>query len=325
MLLTQGDGAVSAAEGEKAKPLAKASFLPKNQKISVRPRSGVETLSSGFQFRFGSDTRFALNDAGIELNEGSLMVRSRKIDNSFTLKSPEAKMQIRGSGCFLMEVETNGGIKAVTVLGRLDLIDLKSGEAFSLLPGELVFVMPGGRGFGEKVSINLKKLITSSYLVSGFPNTSTFQSSLESVAAAQAESIGITYGAEVGDAKASDSFEVVPLELSETANESEKTESSSSTTVPSSALTFNSESDPLIELLGRSPKRMRPPSAPRISTDAPSPPKPEAEPSPRTDPSPKPEPKIEPKPQPKAKPEPKPKAESSNETRPFPSRLLRSK
>ena len=99
------------------------------------------------------------------------------------------------------EVGTNGGLKVITVLGRLNLIDLKSSEAFELLPGELVFVMPSGRGFAEKVNVNPRKLIDSSYLVSGFPNNVSFKSSLDSVASAQAESIGVTYGAEVGDAK----------------------------------------------------------------------------------------------------------------------------
>jgi hypothetical protein len=38
----------------------------------------------------------------------------------------------------------------------------------SLLPGELTFIKPGSRGFGPKVQINLDKLISSSYLLSGF-------------------------------------------------------------------------------------------------------------------------------------------------------------
>ena len=50
LLLSQGDGAlvkdlVDATPPEK---LEKASFLPKAQSISVRPRSGLETLCSGY-------------------------------------------------------------------------------------------------------------------------------------------------------------------------------------------------------------------------------------------------------------------------------------
>ena len=250
LLLLQGDGAVTSASGANPLALKKASFLPKDQMISVRPRSGIETLASGFQFRFGADTRFLLSTDEIELNEGSLMIRSRKITNSVVLSGPESKVRLNGSGCYLIEVETNGGLKIVTVLGRLDLIDLESGDAFDLLPGELVFVMPGGRGFAEKVSVNLSKLIKSSYLVSGFPNIQSFQSSLEGVASAQAESIGVTYGAEVGDAKSADSFEVVPTQSKVASPQS----------IPSKPDTSNylTDTDPLVELLGRTPKRMKP-------------------------------------------------------------------
>ncbi len=250
LLLSQGDGALTSSESGKIQ-LSKASFLPKDQLISVRPRSGIETLSSGFQFRFGSNTRFMISDQAIELSEGSIMIRSRKISNSTTLYGPESKIQINGAGCFLVEVETNGGLKAVTILGRLDLMDLNSGEALDLLPGELVFVMPGDRGFAEKVSVNLNRLIESSYLVSGFPNNTSFQSSLASVATAQSNSIGVVYGAEVGDAKAVDSFEVVPSKAVK--NNIPPTPEPS----PSVLSDFNSP-DPLFELLGRVPKRMKP-------------------------------------------------------------------
>ena len=250
LLLSQGDGALTSMDDGKVQ-LSKASFLPKGQMISVRPRSGIETLSSGFQFRFGSDTRFMISEKAIELSEGSIMIRSRKISNSTTLFGPESKIQINGAGCFLVEVETNGGLKAVTILGRLDLMDLNSGESLELLPGELVFLMPGDRGFAEKVSVNLNRLIESSYLVSGFPNNNSFISSLASVASAQSNSIGVVYGAEVGDAKKADSFEVVPKKAVKT--------NPSFTPNPSStqAVNFNSP-DPLFELLGRVPKRMKP-------------------------------------------------------------------
>ena len=42
-----------------------------------------------------------------------------------------------------------------------------------LMPGELLFVMPGERGFGDKVYVNVGKIIETSYLISGFSNTSS--------------------------------------------------------------------------------------------------------------------------------------------------------
>ena len=50
----------------------------------------------------------------LELSEGSIMVRSRKINNSFKIAGPEADVRLNGAGCFLVEVETNGGLKVVT-------------------------------------------------------------------------------------------------------------------------------------------------------------------------------------------------------------------
>lgn len=257
LLLSQGEGAVVRMEGQSSTPLTKASFLPKDQSISVRPRSGIETLSSGFQFRFGSDTRFTLLEDSIELSEGSIMIRSRKIGNTTVIEAPESKIQLNGVGCYLLEVETNGGLKIVVVLGRLELIDFESSERTSLVPGELLFVMPGGRGLGEKVSVNLEKLLNTSYLVAGFPNNQSFEKSLQSVSIAQGNSIGVTYGAEVGDAKGVDSFEVLPkveLNTSPVPTVSPQTVYTEKEVI--SGYTIPKE-NPLYELLGRNPKRMK--------------------------------------------------------------------
>ena len=78
LLTSQGEGAqVSLKDGENER-LKRASYLPKNQLISVRPRSGLETLAAGFQFRFGSETRFELEEDSIRLHAGSIMIQSRK-------------------------------------------------------------------------------------------------------------------------------------------------------------------------------------------------------------------------------------------------------
>ena len=286
LLLSQGEGALVKSGDDKPVKLTKASFLPIGQTISVRPRSGLETLCSGYQFRFGADTKFVSIDDGLELSEGSIMVRSRKINNSFKISGPEAEVRLNGAGCFLVEVETNGGLKVVTVLGRLDAVDLSSQEAFEVLPGELVFIMPGGRGFGEKVNVNLQKLIASSYLLSGFPNNSSFDSSLKSVALAQSESIGVTYRAEVGDAKSSDSFEVLPTGDKPDLNTTIQLEASSEGSLSNTSAYTIPSADPLAELLGRSPKRMvvNPPSLAEPE-DVPSSPEPENVASPRPFPS----------------------------------------
>ena len=68
-------------------------FLPLDTRISVRPE-GIETMVAGYQFRFGADTKFTLENGTIYLHEGSLMIQSRNIGNQVVLKSPEAVVNI---------------------------------------------------------------------------------------------------------------------------------------------------------------------------------------------------------------------------------------
>ena len=96
----------------------------------------------------------------------------------------------------MAEVEPNGGLKLLCVLGRI-LLFSDSGK-FELLPGELVFAKPGGLGMGDKINVNLGTVVESSYLLSGFPNSPSFQNSLANAVEAQKNSIGKTYRAEVG-------------------------------------------------------------------------------------------------------------------------------
>tara|TARA_B100001057_G_scaffold388774_1_gene396343 strand:+ start:413 stop:1387 length:975 start_codon:yes stop_codon:yes gene_type:complete len=296
LLSSQGDGAqVSLKDGAK-EVLKRASYLPKNKLISVRPRSGLETLAAGFQFRFGSETRFELEENAMRLHAGSIMIQSRKIQNITNLIGPETSVRMNGSGCCMLEVETNGGFKAIGILGRFRMEIPSAGKSQDLMPGELLFVMPGDRGFGDKVYINVGKMIESSYLISGFSNAASFRQSLVTISAAQENSIGKTFAAEVGDAKAPDRFEVLPstaikAELVEPESELENLSTSDSYAMP--------EVDPLLELLGRSPKRMK--DSPALV----------------------PSPKDSPKHQRQSSTKEDPRNSEIQPPRPFPSRLLR--
>ena len=251
LLSSQGDGAQASLKDGPKELLKRASYLPRNQLISVRPRSGLETLAAGFQFRFGSETRFELEENAMRLHAGSIMIQSRNIQNITNLIGPEASVRLSGSGCCMLEVETNGGFKVIGILGRFRMEIPSAGKSQDLMPGELLFVMPGDRGFGDKVYVNVGKIIETSYLISGFSNAASFRQSLATISAAQENSIGKTFAAEVGDAKAPDRFEVLPKVVSNAEaveTGSEKLSASESYAMP--------EVDPLLELLGRSPKRM---------------------------------------------------------------------
>jgi len=251
LLSSQGDGAQASLKDGPKELLKRASYLPRNQLISVRPRSGLETLAAGFQFRFGSETRFELEENAMRLHAGSIMIQSRNIQNITNLIGPEASVRLSGSGCCMLEVETNGGFKVIGILGRFRMEIPSAGKSQDLMPGELLFIMPGDRGFGDKVYVNVGKIIETSYLISGFSNAASFRQSLATISAAQENSIGKTFAAEVGDAKAPDRFEVLPKVVSNAEaveTGSEKLSASESYAMPGV--------DPLLELLGRSPKRM---------------------------------------------------------------------
>ena len=251
-----GEGAfVSLKEGT-TEPVLRASFLPMDSRITVRARSGIETLSAGYLFRYGADTRFTLSKGAIQLHEGSIMIKSRKIGNRIAIISPEASLRISGIGTCMLEVETNGGLKVIGVLGRLVVNLDEGGFEEDLLAGELVFVKPGNSGMGDKINVNLEKVVETSFLLSGFQNGGSFQGSLTSVVRAQKESIGRTYRAEVGDAKESDTFEIVtnPEVLPEEKN-SENVEFSNSSTVRNRTNYKIPVTGPLQELLGRTPTR----------------------------------------------------------------------
>ena len=246
-----GDGAMYKNENSEVVALARATYLPQELMVSIRSKSGIETMAAGYKFRYGENTKFSLLDDSINFHEGAIFIQSKKIDGSLLIKSPESILKLSGKGTSLLEVNTNGGLKVVGVLGRLRLTCFKTKAEVDIMPGEIVFHMPGERSFGEKVNVNLTKLIPSSFLLSGFPNSESFTKSLSNVASAQEESIGKVFAASVGDSKEADSFEIVPTKVVDQTYSLERNAS-----VVSAKESYQvPQSDPLSELLGRAPKR----------------------------------------------------------------------
>jgi len=241
LIYSHGDGAFAIFSSDQKNALKKANFIPKNTKISVRPKSGIETISAGFQFRFGAESKFEVRDDGIKLIDGSLMIRSRNVFNKSNIRTPRGSVEISGSGTALIKVEQNGGAKLVGVLGKLGFNCKNSGSTSYLLPGSLIFLQPNGMGFSDILNIDLLNLIETSYLIQGFPNSESLQKSLESTALHQAEMVISEVGAYVGNAKQKDSFEILPAE-SISANQSNST--------------ISLQNDPLTELLGNNPRKV---------------------------------------------------------------------
>ena len=250
LLISQvGEGASISNEKGIEEAVERASFLALGRRIKVFSKSGLETMSAGYQFRFGSDTEFNLSEKAIHLHEGSIMIQSRKIGNKVVVNGPEVLLRLSGVGTCMLEVEANGGVKIIGLLGRIMMGVGEELNEIDLLAGELANVKPGNKGFGEKISINLSKLMETSFLLSGFNNSPSFQNSLSSIAKAQQDSIDQSDAAEEGNANESDTL-------------AKNNESLLGSNKNSSGLirTFYRipEIDPLQELLGRTPIRLVP-------------------------------------------------------------------
>jgi len=242
-----GEGIVELDSSKEEKVISSSSFLPQSVPLHVKPKSGIETLAAGYQFRFGASTSFQCLDDSLELLSGSLFIRSRNIRNKIDITGPEVSVIVSGSGSSLIQVEPNGGLKCVGLLGSLKLSTNQ--ETIALLPGELVFTDLKTSSFSDKVTVDLENLFETSFLISGFMNSSSFESALRNVAKLQKDAIVKSYNASVGSANSLSNFEIISR--------------SDRDTPAQSGISFLKNEDyelptesPLDELLGRAPQRM---------------------------------------------------------------------
>ena len=230
-----GKGASYVQENGINEPIQRASFISFGSQIMVHSQSGMETMAAGYQFRFGSETQFNLSDKAIHLHKGSFMIQSRKIGNNVVVMSPRVHLRIGGVGTCMLEVEPNGGVQLIGVLGRMTISHKQDSQEVHLLAGDLVKTNADNQGFSDSININLRKVLDTSFLLSGFKNNTSFQGSLDSIVNAQQDSI---------------EFEQHPIVTNQSGTfDSTNSESEFRSTylIPNS--------DPLSELLGRSPIR----------------------------------------------------------------------
>jgi len=248
-----GDGVFQLEDGGKQNPISASTFLPQDTKLSVRPKSGIETLAAGYQFRFGSSTTFECNYESIELYSGSIFIRSRKITNSIKIIGPEVTIRLSGAGSCMMEVEPNGGFKFVGLLGKL-ISSIDETTYVNILPGDIVFTNLLEDTFSDKLVVDLDNLLQSSFLLSGFANSNSFLDSLKSVSKSQKLHMGKALGTTVGSANHSESFEIIK-DAPEKQN-SQSLQDSSKFSYQGGNYEL-STSPPLQELLGRTPQRVK--------------------------------------------------------------------
>jgi hypothetical protein len=241
LLFSAGDGATSEIEGKK-QTLKVASFLPFGTEILAQPDSGLETMSAGYTYRFGHNTRFSLSDKGTHIKSGMMMIQSRKIDNSCKVFVGDSSFSISGAGTCTIEYDGENKIWISGILGRFRFIKSPQEGSYELMPGDLIsFGINGGQ---ESSRASLKEIITSSFLFTGFKNNKSFQNSLEKVAAQQEMDLQLHEDSDSTKPNTNPlNLANIPLQMVSEMNATARQEY----LVP--------ELDPLSELLGRAPRR----------------------------------------------------------------------
>jgi hypothetical protein len=146
-----------------------------NQTVQApdRVRTGAEsraelTAPDKTITRIGANTVFAFDTSQrvLHLDQGSVLFHAPKGAGGGTIKSGGASAAILGT-TIIVSATPGGGFKLIALEGTAKAT-LENGKRATVKAGQLVYVLPGGKGFSEVLTINLGKLAANSQLVSGF-------------------------------------------------------------------------------------------------------------------------------------------------------------
>ena len=182
-------------------------------KAPERVRTGADsraelTASDKTITRIGANTVFAFDTTQrvLHLDQGSVLFHTPKGGGGGTIKSGGASAAVLGT-TIIVSATPGGGFKLIVLEGKAKAT-LENGKTIVLKAGQLVFVLPEGKGFSKALTINLGKLAANSQLVTGFSH------SLPSIdlinAAIQQQNVLIISGKAVDTGKSVNEFEDVP-------------------------------------------------------------------------------------------------------------------
>jgi len=178
--------------------------------ITVLPGGGVElsaNFSPGFSIRSVQAASFSLvSESEISLHSGSYCLYSTHSDLKIKISSTLADVELSSRQPFAMMVgvTTNGGMKVIGLLGRIQLT--MDGEAKEILPGNLVFCLPND--FSRKMDVELNTMLMTSKLLNSFKKPVVFHKKLNQQALLQALRTKNRYRSTVGDVRGNKNFEV---------------------------------------------------------------------------------------------------------------------
>ena len=159
ILSTSGDAA----------PAKVSDLFKAPQRVRTGPQSRAElTAPDKTITRVGANTVFSFADNGrsINLEKGNLLFHAPKGLGGGTIRSGGASAAVLGTTIIVSATE-KGGFKFIILEGK-GTATLPNGHSVTLKAGQLVFILPGDRGFSKVMNINLSQLVKGAQLISGF-------------------------------------------------------------------------------------------------------------------------------------------------------------
>lgn len=193
--------------------IRKGSFLPDRSRVFCHNGARLVLRNDFRSLRFMEAATFVSMADSLSLWSGACLLdqRDKRVlkANPFLISAPEVEIECIGRGSLIVEVQTSGGIKLIGLTGHFKL-RLSDNDKFSteLRPGDLRFVKPYGRGFGDLVHLNLETLVSTAALIHEFPKDTSLEAELAKVTLEQVPLVKKRYRARVGDSRTPETFEL---------------------------------------------------------------------------------------------------------------------
>jgi hypothetical protein len=214
-----GEGA-----GAKLRFAKKGAQLVPGETITTGQRARLE-LRGGDEarWRLGGRTAFALRADGAWLLAGTALVAVPE-EETWTVETFGSRARLVG-GMWILHAVENEGLKVICIDGpaRVETDVGETPVGVKMKPGELIFLRPGGKGFGPLVTIYLEELLATSRLVRGFEEPLPNLTRLVNLGIAQREQLKGVTGALVAGARGEGGFDVLmPPRKNDSAGEPKK-------------------------------------------------------------------------------------------------------
>lgn len=196
--------------GAKVRFAKKGEQMLPGETVTTGQKSRLELLGGGeARWRLGGRTAFALREQGARLLAGTALVMVPEKE-TWTVETFGSEARL-GGGMWILHAVENQGLKVICLDGpaRVETDVGATAVGVKMKPGELIFLRPGGKGFGPLVTIYLEELLATSRLVRGFKEPLPNVTRLVNLGIAQREQLKGVTGALVAGARGEGGFDVL--------------------------------------------------------------------------------------------------------------------